>query len=104
MRIGPFDDLAIYLEHEPHDAMRRRMLRAEIHHIILDVWRALQLAHRCRTLLAHRASPSGVSLPVAFSSPGTILSIPSHGDRKSKLRNSCCNRTGSYTTAFCSSS
>src|SRR5581483_11876448 len=31
----------------------------------------------------------------AFSSPGKTYSLPSHGERKSKLRNSCVSRTGS---------
>ncbi len=39
----------------------------------------------------------------AFSSPGSIYSAPSHGERKSKLRKSCAGCTGSYTTRFASS-
>ncbi len=31
----------------------------------------------------------------AFSSPGSTWLMPSHGDRKSKLRNSCLSFTGS---------
>src|SRR6516165_8262414 len=97
MRIRALDDLAVHFEDEPHDAMRRRMLRPEIHHEILDVRRAFELVFGWRALFAHLppslgASPSG---RVAFSSPGRILSMPSQGDKKSKLRNSCCSRTGS---------
>src|SRR6478735_3729313 len=40
----------------------------------------------------------------SFSAPGMALSMPSHGLRKSKLRNSCISFTGSYTTRFNSSS
>ena len=43
-------------------------------------------------------SGSPVSLlpwALAFSSPGSRYSVPSHGDRKSKLRNSWLSRTGS---------
>src|SRR6266446_4418275 len=74
------------------------MLQADIHHEVPDPRRTFEL---CGGLLlmpiAHRPScPSGSPpLGLAFSSPGRILSIPSQGDRKSKLRNSCCRRTGS---------
>src|SRR5258707_1125624 len=97
MWVDALDDLAIHLEDEPHDPVRRRMLRPEIHHVILDAWRALELARHGRPRFAHRASsPAALSsFGVAFSSPGKILSMPSHGERKSKLRNSCCSRTGS---------
>src|SRR5215469_14953175 len=97
MRVGPLDDLAVHLEYKTHDPVRRRMLRAEIHHVVLDVRRALELARHQLPLFAHLPlSPAAApSSGAAFSSPGRILSIPSHGDRKSKLRNSCCSLTGS---------
>src|SRR4249920_3310297 len=50
------------------------------------------------------ASCSGRLASPAFSSPGMAVSMPSHGLRKSKLRNSCISFTGSYTTRFSSSS
>src|SRR5271154_2147079 len=104
MRVGAFDDFTVHLQDKPHDAVRRRVLRSEIHHEVLNSRRALQLAFDGRALFAHGVPPvAGLPSP-AFSSPGRILSIPSHGDRKSKLRNSCCKWTGSYTTRFCSSS
>src|SRR6185503_12416363 len=53
--------------------------------------------HGFASLSGRRASP-------AFSSPGMAVSMPSHGLRKSKLRNSCISLTGSYTTRFNSSS
>src|SRR6266478_8279705 len=101
MRISALDDLAVHLEDKPHHAVRRRVLRTEIHHVVPDLRRTFEL---CGGLLlmpiAHRPScPSGSpALGLAFSSPGRILSIPSQGDRKSKLRNSCCRRTGTQTT------
>src|SRR5215469_17946479 len=107
MRVGPLDDLTVHFEDKPHDAVGRRMLRPEIHHVVLDARRAFELVRHRQVRLAHGrpASPAvSPSSEAAFSSPGRILSMPSHGDRKSKLRNSCCRRTGSYTTAFWSSS
>src|SRR6266436_7331289 len=102
MRVGTLDNLSVHLENEPHDAVCRRMLRAEIHHVVLDTRRPFELARPRRQRVAHLLPSFGVSPSggVAFSSPGRILSIPSQGDRKSKLRNSCCSRTGSYTTLF----
>src|SRR6266478_7444893 len=101
MRIGAFNDLAVHLENKPHHAVRRRVLRTEIHHEVPDPRRTFELfADLLLTLIAHRPScPSGSpALGLAFSSPGRILSIPSQGDRKSKLRNPCCRRTGTQTT------
>src|SRR4051794_27798325 len=97
MGVGSLDDLAVHFKDEAHHTMGRRMLRPEIHHVVLDMRRAFELVCRRRPLLAHTPPSLGVSPAVgsAFSSPGRILSIPSHGDRKSKLRNSCCNFTDS---------
>src|SRR5216684_6612443 len=91
MRVGTLDDLSIHLEDEPHDAVCRRMLRPEIHHVVLDPRRPLELARQWRPRVAHLPPSFGVSPTggMAFSSPGSILSMPSHGDKKSKLRNSC---------------
>jgi hypothetical protein len=102
MRVGTFDDLAIHLQHQPHDAVRRRVLRPEIHREIADLRRAGEFAAgisggRGRGHpIAHAAPPAGASPgPDAFSSPGRILSMPSQGEMKSKLRNSCFSLTGS---------
>ncbi len=37
VRIGALDDLAVELEHEPQHAVRRRVLRAEIHRVVADL-------------------------------------------------------------------
>ena len=75
MRIDALDDLAVQLQHQTQHAVGRRMLRPEV-----DVERAdVGLGHYC----------------FAFSSPGSTYSVPSHGDRKSKSRNSCASLTGS---------
>ena len=97
MRVDPLDDLAVHFEDQPHHAMRRRMLRPEIHREILDVRRAFELAGTRSAIVGHRGPSPGVAAAPspAFSSPGRILSMPSHGDKKSKLRNSCWSRTGS---------
>jgi hypothetical protein len=52
VRVGPLDDLAIQLEHEPQHAVRRWMLRPKIHRVIADLaCRAIRLGngeiHRC---------------------------------------------------------
>ena len=44
--LGPLDDLAIHFEDQPHDAVRRRMLRPEIHHVVLDVRRPFELVRQ----------------------------------------------------------
>src|SRR5262249_24327877 len=103
MRVGSLNDLAVHLEHEPHDAVRRPVLRAEIHREIADLRRRGELfpgaprGRRRSEMIAQAALPAdgASSPPVAFSSPGRMLSIPSHGEMKSKLRNSCLSLTGS---------
>src|SRR6516165_4475728 len=97
MRIGALDDLAVHLQNEAHHAVRRRVLWTEIHHEISDPRRAFELIFLCRALISHCPPSPGPSPSVgaALSSPGRMLSIPSQGDRKSKLRNSCCKCTGS---------
>ena len=45
VRIGALDDLAVELEHQAQHAVRRRMLRPEIHGVV--------------TNLSHRLSPCG---------------------------------------------
>src|ERR1043166_2793180 len=112
MGVGALDDLAVHLEHQPHDAVRRRMLRPEIHREIADLRRPGKLAPRisgrrwCGQAVTHAALPAGgaSSEPEAFSSPGKILSMPSQGEMKSKRRHSCFSRTGSSTTRFWPSS
>ena len=36
VRIGALDDLAVKLEHQPQHPVRRRMLRAKVHGVVLD--------------------------------------------------------------------
>ena len=103
MRVGALDDLAVHLEHQPHDAMRCGVLRPEIHREIPDLRRSGKLVPRISgrwlrgQAVAHAAPPvdGASSGPEAFSSPGKILSMPSQGEMKSKLRNSCFSLTGS---------
>ena len=75
-RVDPLYNLTVEFENQSQDPMGRRMLRSEI-----DV----EVSNIC---LRHQAFP-------AFSSPGRTYSVPSQGERKSKFRNSCGNRTGS---------
>src|SRR5690606_8200875 len=85
MRINPLDHLAVQLHHEAQHAVRRRMLRAEIERVILD----LDFSHQ--------------PFSSAFSSPGRTYFAPSHGLSKSNRRNSWVRLTGSYMTRFSSS-
>ena len=77
MGVGALDDLAIHFQHQAQHAVGRRVLGAEIHGEVLEPG------------LGHHRQPS------AFSSPGSTVGIPSHGLRKSKLRNSWVSLTGS---------
>ena len=81
MRIGALDHLAVHLEHEAQHAVRRRMLRPEIHREAFD----LRLRIVGSRLLA--SWPSRRRAGHAF--------MPSQGERKSKLRNSWLSFTGS---------
>ena len=57
MRISALDDLAVHLEDKPHHAVRRRVLRTEIHHEVPDPRRTLELfVDVLPTLIAHRPS------------------------------------------------
>ena len=78
MGVGALDHLAVHLQHQAKDAVRRRMLRPEVHGQVLDLG------------FGHQPSP-----PSAFSSPGSTACTPSQGLRKSKLRYSWVNLTGS---------
>ena len=80
MRVGAVDHLAVELEHQSENAVGRGMLRPEVHGVVADLG------------IGHQSSAS--SSP-AFSSPGSILVMPSQGLRKSKLRKSCVSLTGS---------
>ena len=101
MRVGALDDLAVHFEHQPHDAVRRRVLRPEIQREIADLRRPGEIAAgiagrrlnrspAADAAVAHAPVPCGPPVEAspgpgpAFSSPGSILSMPSHGDRKSK--------------------
>ena len=49
VRVGLLDDLAVHLEHQAQHAVRRRMLRAEVHGVVA------YLSHRaCRTAVRRR--------------------------------------------------
>ena len=61
-------------QEEAQHAMGRRMLRPEVDGEVAD---------------------GGFGHGFAFSSPGSMNSVPSHGERKSKLRNSWLSFTGS---------
>ena len=37
VRIGALDHLAVELQHQPQHAVRRRMLGAEVHCVVLDL-------------------------------------------------------------------
>ncbi len=87
MRIGALHHLAVHFEDEAQHAMRRRMLRPEIHREALD--EGFRVGGR-GAVGAHFPASS-----FAFSSPGKMWLIPSQGDMKSKLRNSCFSFTGS---------
>ena len=122
MRVGALDHLAVHLEDQPQHAVRRRVLRAEVDGVVVDLdhlgGAGLLLARRRRrgagrvdaiVDLAHHPSSAGLPAPAAlrsscaFSSPGS-LTMPSHGETKSKLRKSAVSETGSLTTCLRSSS
>ena len=79
VRIGALDGLAVHLQHQAQNAVRRRVLRPEVHRDVLDLRLGHQLFSPC----------------FAFSSPGRNCCMPSHGLRKSKFRKSCVSFTGS---------
>ncbi len=89
MRIGALDHLAVHLQNEAQHAMGRRMLRPEIHGEGLDESFGARDGCAAAVVGAHFLPPSCA----AFSSPGRICIIPSQGEAKSKLRNSCFSFT-----------
>src|SRR5690606_13159804 len=95
VRIDTLDHLAIQIEHQAKDAVRSRMLRTEV-----DRELAILDFGACERIISHGYFLASLT----FSSPGITACIPSHGERKSKLRNSCISLTGSYTTRFWDSS
>ena len=115
MRVGSLHHLAVHLEHQPQDAVRGRVLRAEIDGVAVDLDDlpiALRLGVGNRD--AHRpALPPGAATrrltsaswrcSCTFSSPGSVVT-PSQGLSKSKERHSCDSFTGSVTTRRSSSS
>jgi hypothetical protein len=93
MRVGPLDHLAVHLEDEPQHAVRRRMLRPEIHGEAAQI----DFVHAFLGRLGEKAgqgAPHGARSS-AFSSPGSRSCVPSQGLRKSKLRKSWRSLTGS---------
>ena len=92
MRIGAFDEFAVHFQDQAQHAVRRRMLRAEIQRMRVDL-------HLLERRGVSRGGLDGgvghVADPLwAFSSPGSEV-IASQGDKKSKLRKSCTSFTGS---------
>src|SRR6185437_3676301 len=84
MRIGALHHLTVHLEDEAQYPVGRRVLRPKIHGEALDP--------------GFRIGDGGhfpASFTSAFSSPGSTWFMPSQGETKSKLRNSCFRRTGS---------
>src|SRR5258707_3437662 len=97
MRIDPLDDLAVELEHQSQHAMRRRMMRAEVDRVILNLKVArvrlfarlemFEIGRHCYRFTS--SALSGVGAPgasrEAFSSPGSWQTAPSHGLRQANL-------------------
>jgi hypothetical protein len=55
MRVSALDDLAVHFENQPHHAVRRGVLRPEIHHEVPDPRRPFELfGSLLRMLIAHR--------------------------------------------------
>ena len=71
MRVDALDDLAVHLEDEPHHAVRRRMLRPEIHHEILDPRRAFEFARPAADGSSLTRTPPGRRPARAF--PGLLV-------------------------------
>ena len=105
MRIGALHHLAVHFQDQPQHAVRGGMLRAEIDHRVESNSTTLVAAGGAsvtgRSLILPQ--PFGASAgggfggrrsACTFSSPGSVVT-PSHGDMKSKVRQSCVSRTGS---------
>ncbi len=94
MRVTAFDHLPVQLQHQPQDAMRGRVLRAEVDVEVADALFAGQRVGRTvvidivADIAVHHFAP-------CFSSPGRTYFAPSQGDRKSNWRYSWVRFTGS---------
>src|SRR6202048_4609272 len=110
IEVGSEELHAVPLHQAYHEAGgKHRGHGLEIGHLGIEVRDRLFLRHPISETIAQSALERGLHCegsfaPVAFSSPGSGYPGPSHGERKSKLRNSCVSRTGSEVTRFCSSS
>ena len=82
MAIDPVDQLTIQIHHHAQHAVRGRMLRPEVQR------EGTIFLRNGFHIVSHYAPSSSV---VAFSSPGISAVMPSHGERKSKLRYSCAS-------------
>ncbi len=73
VRIAAFDDFAVQLHHQPQHAVRRRVLRAEIDHVILDFVAVAGRQHIGCVLRRPRGTgvAQAAHLAPAFSSPGS---------------------------------
>src|SRR3546814_9275694 len=77
VRIDPLDDLSVHFQHHAQHAMRGRVLRAEVHHIIGDIDLTRLRGDEFIQCIGHYFLPSastGDGAPgasgFAFSSPG----------------------------------
>ena len=106
VRIDALDDLAVQLQHQAQHAVGGRVLRAEVDGELAVFHFARVGGAGVQVVVEHihaQRRHGGVSVshyawPPAFSSPGRTgagYSAPSHGDRKSNVRNSCVSLTGS---------
>ncbi len=78
MRVATLDHLAVKLQHEAKNTVRRRVLRAEVDVEVADALFARQGVVEAFGPVHHFAS--------CFSSPGRMYCAPSQGDMKSNCR------------------
>ena len=99
MGIDPFNNLTVQFQHQTQNAVRCRVLRAEIDAELAQsrlIFRRQDW--RGRGVICHGSPQLFAALAgagLAFSSPGSTGSAPSQGERKSKARYSWVNFTGS---------
>ena len=121
MRVRALHHLPVHLQDQAQHAMRRRVLRAEVDGVVVDLdhlgGAGLVLIRRGRMgaveamgadTVGHHLLSLMATVPAAaafwrsvwaFSSPGSVT-MPSQGDTKSKFRKSCVSVTCSFTTRF----
>src|SRR3546814_1779222 len=94
VRIDPLDDLSVHFQHHSQHAMRGRVLRAEVHHIIRDIDLTRLRGDEFIQCIGHYFLPSASTADgapgasgFAFSSPGSTYFAPSQGHRKDRKSN-----------------